>query len=161
MRFSRKSRPDGFYVALLPIVYTPCRFYFDFLRAPVDDGGDIRYAGLTPDSTSRRFSSSLAWSSCGASSRVGIQQREIMSRRSPIAVLIATSVTLAAYLFPYFHLPTSWWRGIPSTFVILLTGALFFGGAMPRVYGLVMTLKRSRSASGSLRFCSVCFRTFS
>ena len=45
---ARKPRPDGFYVALLPIVYTPCRFYFDFLRAPVEDGGDIRYAGLTP-----------------------------------------------------------------------------------------------------------------
>ena len=45
---ARKPRPDGFYVALLPIVYTPCRFLLDFLRAPVDDGGDIRYAGLTP-----------------------------------------------------------------------------------------------------------------
>ena len=45
---SRKQRPDGFYVALLPILYTPCRFMFDFLRAPVAEGGDIRYAGLTP-----------------------------------------------------------------------------------------------------------------
>ncbi|MGB7476575.1 MAG: CPBP family intramembrane glutamic endopeptidase [Polyangiales bacterium] len=65
-----------------------------------------------------------------------------MSQRGPIAVFIATSVTLAAYLFPYFYLPASWWRGIPSTFVILLTGALFFGRAMPRVYGLVMTWKQ-------------------
>ena len=45
---SRKSRPVGFYVALLPILYTPCRFMLDFLRAPVSEGGDIRYAGLTP-----------------------------------------------------------------------------------------------------------------
>jgi len=45
---SRKPRPDGFYVALLPILYTPCRFMLDFLRAPVEEGGDIRYAGLTP-----------------------------------------------------------------------------------------------------------------
>jgi phosphatidylglycerol:prolipoprotein diacylglycerol transferase len=45
---ARKPRPDGFYVALLPILYTPCRFLLDFLRAPVADGGDIRYAGLTP-----------------------------------------------------------------------------------------------------------------
>ncbi len=45
---SRKPRPDGFYVALLPILYAPCRFMLDFLRAPVAEGGDIRYAGLTP-----------------------------------------------------------------------------------------------------------------
>lgn len=45
---SRKPRPDGLYVALLPILYTPCRFALDFLRAPVGEGGDIRYVGLTP-----------------------------------------------------------------------------------------------------------------
>lgn len=45
---SRKPRPDGYYVALLPILYTPCRFMLDFLRAPIAEGGDIRYAGLTP-----------------------------------------------------------------------------------------------------------------
>lgn len=45
---SRKQRPDGFYVALLPLLYTPCRFLLDFLRAPLEEGGDIRYAGLTP-----------------------------------------------------------------------------------------------------------------
>ena len=45
---SRKPRPDGFSVVVLPILYTPCRFLLDFLRAPVEDGGDIRYAGLTP-----------------------------------------------------------------------------------------------------------------
>lgn len=45
---SRKDRPHGFYVALLPILYTPFRFAFDFLRAPPTEGGDIRYLGLTP-----------------------------------------------------------------------------------------------------------------
>lgn len=45
---SKKPRPDGYYVALLPVLYTPCRFMLDFLRAPVSEGGDIRYAGLTP-----------------------------------------------------------------------------------------------------------------
>jgi phosphatidylglycerol:prolipoprotein diacylglycerol transferase len=44
----RKPRPTGFYVALLPILYTPFRFALDFLRAPASDGGDVRYAGLTP-----------------------------------------------------------------------------------------------------------------
>ncbi len=45
---SRKPRKPGFYVGLLPVLYAPCRFLLDFLRAPVSEGGDIRYAGLTP-----------------------------------------------------------------------------------------------------------------
>ena len=45
---SRKPRKPGFYVGLLPALYAPCRFMLDFLRAPVSEGGDIRYAGLTP-----------------------------------------------------------------------------------------------------------------
>ena len=44
----RKPRPDGFYVALLPLLYTPVRFALDVLRAPAFEGGDIRYGGLTP-----------------------------------------------------------------------------------------------------------------
>ena len=44
----RKPRPVGFYVALLPTLYTPFRFALDFLRAPAGEGGDPRYAGLTP-----------------------------------------------------------------------------------------------------------------
>ncbi len=43
----RKERPYGFYVALLPILYTPFRFTFDFLRAPPAEGGDVRHLGLT------------------------------------------------------------------------------------------------------------------
>lgn len=45
---SRKPRADGFYLALLALLYTPARFALDFLRAPVSEGGDVRYAGLTP-----------------------------------------------------------------------------------------------------------------
>lgn len=45
---ARKPRKPGFYVGLLPVLYAPCRFLLDFLRAPVSEGGDIRYAGLTP-----------------------------------------------------------------------------------------------------------------
>lgn len=45
---ARRPRPVGFYVALLPILYTPFRFALDFLRAPEVEGGDLRYAALTP-----------------------------------------------------------------------------------------------------------------
>ncbi|MFZ1865422.1 MAG: prolipoprotein diacylglyceryl transferase family protein [Polyangiales bacterium] len=44
----RTRRPAGFYVGLLPLLYAPSRFLLDFLRAPASEGGDIRYAGLTP-----------------------------------------------------------------------------------------------------------------
>jgi phosphatidylglycerol---prolipoprotein diacylglyceryl transferase len=44
----RKERPVGFYLALMPILYTPVRFFLDFLRAEPAMGGDVRYFGLTP-----------------------------------------------------------------------------------------------------------------
>jgi len=44
----RKPRKPGFYVGLLPVLYAPIRFGLDFLRATPEDGGDIRYFGLTP-----------------------------------------------------------------------------------------------------------------
>ncbi len=44
----KHRRTTGFYCALLPVVYAPVRFFLDFLRAPPIEGGDIRYAGLTP-----------------------------------------------------------------------------------------------------------------
>ena len=44
----RRRRVSGFYVALLPIFYSPVRFFLDFLRAAPLEGGDVRYAGLTP-----------------------------------------------------------------------------------------------------------------
>ena len=45
---SRHRRPVGFYCVLLPLVYAPVRFFLDFLRATPLEGGDARYAGLTP-----------------------------------------------------------------------------------------------------------------
>ncbi|MGB3051331.1 MAG: prolipoprotein diacylglyceryl transferase family protein [Polyangiales bacterium] len=44
----RKRRPVGFYCVLLPLLYAPVRFFLDFLRAAPLEGGDARYAGLTP-----------------------------------------------------------------------------------------------------------------
>jgi phosphatidylglycerol:prolipoprotein diacylglycerol transferase len=44
----RSRRPVGFYCVLLPLVYAPVRFVLDFLRATPLEGGDVRYAGLTP-----------------------------------------------------------------------------------------------------------------
>ncbi len=44
----RRRRPVGFYCVLLPLAYAPVRFFLDFLRAAPLEGGDIRYAGLTP-----------------------------------------------------------------------------------------------------------------
>jgi membrane protease YdiL (CAAX protease family) len=64
-----------------------------------------------------------------------------MTARSPIAVFVATSISVGAYLFPYLYLHGIWWRAIPSACVILLVGALFFGRGMPKVYGLVMSWK--------------------
>ena len=48
LALDRKPRRRGFYMALIPLMYAPARFAFDFLRVPVDLGGDARYAGLTP-----------------------------------------------------------------------------------------------------------------
>jgi phosphatidylglycerol:prolipoprotein diacylglycerol transferase len=44
----RKPRPKGFYLALVPTLYAPARFFLDFLRVGPELGGDIRYFGLTP-----------------------------------------------------------------------------------------------------------------
>lgn len=44
----RKPRPRGFYLALVPTMYAPARFFLDFLRVGPEQGGDIRYFGLTP-----------------------------------------------------------------------------------------------------------------
>lgn len=45
---ARKPRPRGFYLALLPILYSPVRFGLDFLRATDFEHADTRYFGLTP-----------------------------------------------------------------------------------------------------------------
>jgi phosphatidylglycerol:prolipoprotein diacylglycerol transferase len=44
----RRPRKQGFFLALLPLLYAPVRFGLDFLREGPDRGGDIRYLGLTP-----------------------------------------------------------------------------------------------------------------
>jgi phosphatidylglycerol---prolipoprotein diacylglyceryl transferase len=44
----KKPRPKGFYIAMLPLLYTPIRFVLDFLRIPESQNGDSRYFGLTP-----------------------------------------------------------------------------------------------------------------
>lgn len=48
MLAARKRRPPGSYFGLLGLLYAPARFLLDFLRAPYAEGGDLRYAGLTP-----------------------------------------------------------------------------------------------------------------
>ena len=42
-RLGRARRFSGFYVGLLPVLYSPVRFLYDFLRAR-----DVRYFGFTP-----------------------------------------------------------------------------------------------------------------
>ena len=45
---AKKPRRRGFFMALLPIVYAPVRFFLDYLRETPDHGGDVRYFGFTP-----------------------------------------------------------------------------------------------------------------
>lgn len=45
----KNVRPfDGFHPALMLLLYSPARFFFDYLREVKKQGGDIRYMGLTP-----------------------------------------------------------------------------------------------------------------
>jgi phosphatidylglycerol:prolipoprotein diacylglycerol transferase len=44
----RRPQQQGVFLALIPLLYGPVRFCLDFLRATPIDGGDVRYAGLTP-----------------------------------------------------------------------------------------------------------------
>jgi len=43
----RKPRPDGFFLAVVPMLYAPVRFGFDFLRSRSFGNVDLRYLGLT------------------------------------------------------------------------------------------------------------------
>jgi phosphatidylglycerol:prolipoprotein diacylglycerol transferase len=45
---AKKPRKRGFFLALLPLLYAPIRFFLDFLRETAENGGDVRYFGLTP-----------------------------------------------------------------------------------------------------------------
>lgn len=44
----RKQTPVGWYAAAVCIAYAPVRFGLDFLRLNDPEGGDLRYASLTP-----------------------------------------------------------------------------------------------------------------
>jgi phosphatidylglycerol:prolipoprotein diacylglycerol transferase len=44
----QKRRPRGFFLVLVPLLYTPIRFFLDFLRATDIGAADRRYSGLTP-----------------------------------------------------------------------------------------------------------------
>jgi phosphatidylglycerol:prolipoprotein diacylglycerol transferase len=44
----RRRLPVGTYVIASALAYSPVRFAMDFLRIPESEGGDTRYAGLTP-----------------------------------------------------------------------------------------------------------------
>jgi phosphatidylglycerol:prolipoprotein diacylglycerol transferase len=44
----RRKLPIGTYVIASALAYSPVRFAMDFLRKPESEGGDTRYAGLTP-----------------------------------------------------------------------------------------------------------------
>lgn len=44
----RRRLPAGTYLAVAALAYAPVRFVMDFLRVPAVQGGDTRYASLTP-----------------------------------------------------------------------------------------------------------------
>jgi phosphatidylglycerol:prolipoprotein diacylglycerol transferase len=44
----RNRRADGWYVVAASVIYAPVRFLLDFLRLTEPEGGDLRYALLTP-----------------------------------------------------------------------------------------------------------------
>ena len=44
----RRRLPIGTYIIVSALAYSPVRFAMDFLRIPQSEGGDTRYAGLTP-----------------------------------------------------------------------------------------------------------------
>jgi phosphatidylglycerol:prolipoprotein diacylglycerol transferase len=44
----KKRLPLGLYAAALPLIYAPVRFAMDYLRLEDAEGGDLRYAALTP-----------------------------------------------------------------------------------------------------------------
>jgi phosphatidylglycerol:prolipoprotein diacylglycerol transferase len=44
----RRQLAIGTYIVVSALAYAPVRFAMDFLRVPENEGGDTRYAGLTP-----------------------------------------------------------------------------------------------------------------
>jgi len=45
---SKTPRRPGFFMALLPLIYAPIRFFLDYLRETPQYHGDVRYFDLTP-----------------------------------------------------------------------------------------------------------------
>lgn len=72
----RRRRPVGFYCVLLPLLYAPVRFFLDFLRAPPLEGGDVRYAGLTPAQWSSLLMVAVGW----AVWQFGVKPRKVQER---------------------------------------------------------------------------------
>lgn len=44
----KRALPRGFFMAFIPLIYAPVRFFLDYLREVPLHGGDVRYLGLTP-----------------------------------------------------------------------------------------------------------------
>jgi phosphatidylglycerol:prolipoprotein diacylglycerol transferase len=45
---AKRTLPRGFFMAFIPLIYAPVRFFLDYLREVPLHGGDVRYFGLTP-----------------------------------------------------------------------------------------------------------------
>lgn len=61
----------------------------------------------------------------------------------PILLGLLAGVAAVAYLLPYFSLPGTWWRAIPSTGVILVLAGLVFGEQAVAFLGLRLTPRAS------------------
>lgn len=57
------------------------------------------------------------------------------------AIVVGTTICIAAYLFPYVSMLGAWWRWLPSTIVILIVGGAFHGASTAGFFGLKMSLK--------------------
>jgi len=55
---------------------------------------------------------------------------------------LAAAVWVLVYLFPYFYLPGTWWRAIPSSCLIVALAALFWGRDAFEFLGLRLTAKQ-------------------
>jgi phosphatidylglycerol:prolipoprotein diacylglycerol transferase len=44
----KRKLPRGFFMAFIPLLYAPVRFFLDYLREIPAHGGDVRYFGFTP-----------------------------------------------------------------------------------------------------------------
>ena len=81
----RRRLPVGAYAAALPLVYAPVRFALDYLRLEDAEGGDLRYASLTP----------AQWA-CLALFALGLALLLRLRSPAPISNLISTRSICAA-----------------------------------------------------------------